>query len=58
MKAIEIAETGGSEKLRYVDRPIPVMGENESLVDVLVAGVNFVDDYCFGGRAGREYPLD
>ena len=57
MKAIEIAETGGSEKLRYVDRPIPVMGENESLVDVLVAGVNFVDTYHRSGLYPRPLPF-
>ena len=57
MKAIEIAETGGSEKLRYVDRPIPVIGENESLVDVLVAGVNFVDTYHRSGLYPRPLPF-
>lgn len=57
MKAIEIAETGGSEKLRYVDRPIPVMGENESLVDVFVAGVNFVDTYHRSGLYPRPLPF-
>jgi len=57
MRAIEIAETGGSEKLRYVDRPIPVMGVNESLVDVLVAGVNFVDTYHRSGLYPRMLPF-
>jgi len=57
MRAIEIAETGGSEKLRYVDRPIPVMGVNESLVDVLVAGVNFVDTYHRSGLYPRPLPF-
>ena len=57
MKAIEIAETGGPEKLKYVERPIPVMGENESLVDVLVAGVNFVDTYHRSGLYPRMLPF-
>ena len=57
MKAIEIAETGGPEKLKYVERPIPVMGVNESLVDVLVAGVNFVDTYHRSGLYPRMLPF-
>jgi NADPH:quinone reductase len=57
MKAIEVAETGGPEKLEYVDRPIPVMGENESLVDVLVAGVNFIDTYHRSGLYPRPLPF-
>ncbi len=57
MKAIEIAETGGPEKLKCVDRPIPIMGENESLVDVLVAGVNFIDTYHRSGLYPRPLPF-
>jgi NADPH2:quinone reductase len=57
MKTIEVAETGGPEKLEYVDRPIPVMGENESLVDVLVAGVNFIDTYHRSGLYPRPLPF-
>ena len=57
MKAIEVAETGGPEKLKCVDRPIPIVGENESLVDVLVAGVNFVDTYHRGGLYPRPLPF-
>ena len=57
MKSIEVSETGGPEKLKYVDRPIPVMGENESLVDVLVAGVNFIDTYHRSGLYPRPLPF-
>ena len=57
MKNIEVSETGGPEKLKYVDRPIPVMGENESLVDVLVAGVNFIDTYHRSGLYPRPLPF-
>jgi NADPH:quinone reductase len=57
MKTIEVAETGGPEKLQYVDRPIPIMGENESLVDVRVAGVNFIDTYHRSGLYPRPLPF-
>ena len=57
MKSIEVSETGGPEKLKYVDRPIPIMGENESLVDVLVAGVNFIDTYHRSGLYPRPLPF-
>lgn len=57
MKAIEISETGGPEKLKYVERPIPVRGENESLVDVRVAGVNFIDTYHRTGLYPRPVPF-
>ncbi|RSZ63516.1 quinone oxidoreductase [Corynebacterium hylobatis] len=45
MKAIQITETGGPEVLvlRNVEAPVP--GEDEVLVDVMVAGVNYIDTY-------------
>ena len=57
MKAIEVAEIGGPEKLKYVDRPIPIRGADESLVDVQVAGVNFVDTYNRSGLYPRPLPF-
>jgi len=57
MKAIEVAEIGGPEELKYVDRPIPIRGEDESLIDVQVAGVNFVDTYNRSGLYPRPLPF-
>jgi len=57
MKAIEIAENGGPEQLKYVDRSIPARGEHESLVDVRVAGVNFVDTYHRTGLYPSPLPF-
>jgi NADPH2:quinone reductase len=57
VKAIEITEPGGPEKLKYVERPIPVRGENESLVDVHIAGVNFIDTYHRTGLYPRALPF-
>ena len=57
MKAIEVAEIGGPEKLKYVDRPIPERGAVESLIAVQVAGVNFVDTYNRSGLYPRSLPF-
>jgi putative PIG3 family NAD(P)H quinone oxidoreductase len=43
MKAIEIAQPGGPEVLRLVDRPMPAPGSGEVLVRVEAAGVNRPD---------------
>jgi putative PIG3 family NAD(P)H quinone oxidoreductase len=43
MRAIEIAEPGGAEVLRLVERPVPVPREGEVLVRVTAAGVNRPD---------------
>jgi NADPH2:quinone reductase len=43
MRAIEIAEPGGPDVLRVVERPIPVRREGEVLVRVVAAGVNRPD---------------
>ncbi|KUJ67148.1 NADPH--quinone reductase [Streptomyces albus subsp. albus] len=53
MRAIEIRETGGPEVLRAVERPDPVPGEGQVLVELAAAGVNFIDLYRREGR----YPL-
>jgi NADPH:quinone reductase len=43
MKAIVVAELGGPDVLRLRDQPVPVPGPGEIVVDVSVAGVNFMD---------------
>jgi NADPH2:quinone reductase len=43
MRAIEIAQPGGPEVLRLVERPVPTPGPNEVLVRVAAAGVNRPD---------------
>jgi putative PIG3 family NAD(P)H quinone oxidoreductase len=43
MKAIEISTPGGPEVLRLVDRPDPVPGPGEVLIEVAAAGVNRPD---------------
>ncbi len=43
MKAIEIREAGGPEVLQPVERPRPVPGDGELLIEVKAAGVNRPD---------------
>ncbi|GAA2206487.1 quinone oxidoreductase [Nonomuraea monospora] len=53
MHAIIVSTPGGPEALEYVERPDPVPGEGEVVVDVAAAGVNFIDIYHRSGA----YPL-
>ena len=53
MKAIRIHSHGGPEVIRYDEAPVPKPGAGEALIEVHVAGVNFVDTYY---RAGLYKP--
>ncbi|MFC4009169.1 quinone oxidoreductase family protein [Nonomuraea purpurea] len=53
MHAIIVSAQGGPEVLEYVERPDPVPGEGQVVVDVAAAGVNFIDIYHRSGA----YPL-
>ncbi|MBB5773354.1 quinone oxidoreductase family protein [Nonomuraea jabiensis] len=54
MHAIIVSAPGGPEVLEYAERPDPVPGEGEIVVDVAASGVNFIDIYHRSGA----YPLD
>ena len=43
MKAIEIAQPGGPEVLRLVERPMPVASAGEALIRVAASGINRPD---------------
>ena len=43
MKAIQIEETGGPDVLQLVDVAAPEPTDDQVLVEVLVAGVNYID---------------
>ncbi|MGB3304390.1 quinone oxidoreductase family protein [Gordonia sp. (in: high G+C Gram-positive bacteria)] len=49
MRAIEVTAHGGPEVLTLVERPEPTAGTGEVVVDVHVAGVNFIDTYLRSG---------
>ncbi|MBK4137349.1 zinc-binding dehydrogenase [Corynebacterium macginleyi] len=57
MHAIQIAESGGPEVLRYTEVPAPLPTEEEVLVDVTVAGVNYIDTYYREGIYSAEKPF-
>src|SRR6266478_3597247 len=56
MKAIVINSAGGREVLDYVERPDPVTGPGQALVEVAVAGVNFMDIGVRRGTLGTDVP--
>ena len=56
MKAIVMNGTGGREMLEYVERPDPVAGPGEALVEIALAGVNFMDIGVRQGMAWTEIP--
>jgi NADPH2:quinone reductase len=45
MRAIQMTEFGGPEVLRLAELPIPTPGEDETLIRVTRAGVNFADTH-------------
>lgn len=53
MKAIQVAEVGGSEVLRLVELTNPAPGPDQAVVQLEASGVNFIDIYH---RTGL-YPL-
>jgi NADPH2:quinone reductase len=54
VRAVVVSRTGGPEVLELQERPDPVPGAGQVVVDVEAAGVNFIDVYQREGR----YPLD
>ncbi|MEU0566157.1 quinone oxidoreductase [Nonomuraea sp. NPDC005983] len=56
MRAIVISAQGGPEVLEYVQRPDPVPGEGEVVVDVAASGVNFIDVYHRSGAYQLPLP--
>src|SRR5512142_2842402 len=57
MKAIQVKEPGGPEKLELVDVPKPQPGPKQALVRVAAAGVNFIDIYFRIGLYKADLPI-
>jgi len=57
MKAIQVAETGGPEKMQLVDLPKPSPGPQHALVKIAASGVNFIDIYLRTGLYKADLPL-
>jgi NADPH2:quinone reductase len=56
MKAIQVSETGGPEKMELVDLPQPVPGAGQALVKIAASGVNFIDVYFRTGLYKVDLP--
>ena len=57
MKAIQVKEVGGAEKLQLVDVPAPRPGPGQALVKLAASGVNFIDVYFRIGLYKADLPL-
>jgi len=57
MKAVVFHEHGGIDKLRYEDRPEPVVRDNEVLVRVKACALNHLDIWARIGLPGIQIPL-
>ncbi len=56
MKAIIMNGAGGADQLECVERPDPIPGAGEVLIDVAAAGVNFMDIGARRGIVWAELP--
>ena len=57
MRAIQVSQHGGPEVLEPADLPPPQPGPGELLVDVVAAGVNYIDTYHRSGTYSRSLPF-
>ena len=57
MKTIQIHETGGPEKLKYVDIATPEPGPQQALIKIEASGVNFIDVYHRTGLYKTNLPF-
>ncbi|MFY0576577.1 quinone oxidoreductase family protein [Cystobacter fuscus] len=56
MKAVVMTRQGGPEVMALVERPEPVAGPGEVLVEIAAAGVNFMDTGVRRGLAWSDMP--
>jgi NADPH2:quinone reductase len=57
MKAIQVKESGGPDKLELVDIATPTPGPKDALVRVAASGVNFIDIYFRTGLYKADLPV-
>jgi NADPH2:quinone reductase len=57
MKAIQVKETGGPDRMQYTDIPVPRPGPKEALVKIAASGVNFIDVYFRTGMYLADLPV-
>ena len=56
MRAIQIRNTGGPEVLDLLDIAAPSMSEDDALIDISLAGINYIDIYHREGRYPKPLP--
>ena len=56
MKAVQIAQVGGPEVLKYTDVPDPSPGEGQALIEIKASGVNYMDVYARSGQNAPSLP--
>lgn len=56
MKAIRVSQSGGPEVLEFTDLSDPTPHPDELLVEVMAAGVNYIDTYQRAGLYPMELP--
>lgn len=56
MKAILVSEHGGPEVLEYTDVEAPSLSNEQLLVDVSYAGINYIDTYFRSGAYPQDVP--
>lgn len=57
MHAIQIQEAGGPEVLQWTEVDDPVAGEDQVVVELAAAGLNYIDTYHRGGLYPMPMPL-
>ena len=57
MRAIQVSQLGGPEVLQWVELPDPQPGPDELLVQLHVAGLNYIDTYLRTGLYPAELPF-
>lgn len=57
MKAIQVKESGGPERMELVDVPRPSPGPGQALVKIAASGVNFIDVYFRTGLYKSDLPV-
>jgi NADPH2:quinone reductase len=56
MKSVVMNKSGGTDVIAFVDRPEPIPGPGQALVEVAAAGVNFMDIGVRRGMAWNHMP--
>ncbi len=57
MKAIQVKQPGGPEKMELVNLPVPQPAAKQALVRIAASGVNFIDVYFRTGLYKADFPL-